>query len=127
MPRGYGQGERPYQREDRYGRSGLSRRRLGQAEFRAAVLRRDRSTCKYCGRHISELQPWETMTAHHILPVSQGGSMDPSNGETTCSTCHRIYFLQPSTERRQGIRRPTGNNNESSSSSSANAPRAAVR
>jgi 5-methylcytosine-specific restriction endonuclease McrA len=53
-----------------------------QSRFRAAVLRRARGRCEGCG------QAGVALEAHHIRPVSAGGTHHPSNGAALCDVCH---------------------------------------
>ena len=48
---------------------------------RAAVLRRDRGACAYCGR------PGRTID--HVLPVSRGGGSDWANTVASCGPCNQ--------------------------------------
>jgi len=52
--------------------------------LRFEVLRRDGHTCKYCGRSAPEVR----LTVDHVMPVTLGGSDDPSNLVTACSECN---------------------------------------
>lgn len=49
---------------------------------RRDVYRRDDHTCQNCGAEGTELH------AHHIQPVSEGGSHDAENLTTLCADCH---------------------------------------
>lgn len=52
--------------------------------LRYEVLRRDSSTCRYCGRSAPEV----ILTVDHVVPVALGGSDDPSNLVAACSDCN---------------------------------------
>lgn len=52
--------------------------------LRFDVLRRDHHTCRYCGRSAPEVR----LTVDHVVPVTLGGSDDPSNLVTACSDCN---------------------------------------
>jgi 5-methylcytosine-specific restriction endonuclease McrA len=47
-----------------------------------AVKQRDGYQCQRCGST-------RQLEAHHIVPISAGGSDDPANGITLCKDCHR--------------------------------------
>lgn len=49
------------------------------------IWRRDDFTCQYCGRGINEVE----LEIDHILPVSKGGTIAPSNLQTLCFECNR--------------------------------------
>lgn len=51
---------------------------------RFEVLRRDGSTCQYCGATADQAP----MTIDHVTPVSLGGTDDPSNLVTACRDCN---------------------------------------
>ena len=53
------------------------------AQIRAEVFRRDDYTCRYCGERGKRLE------CDHVVPVSRGGSNDPSNLVTACFRCNR--------------------------------------
>lgn len=46
----------------------------------AAVLRRDRHTCRYCGAPAS--------TVDHVTPKARGGTDDPANLVASCRSCN---------------------------------------
>ena len=52
--------------------------------LRYEVLRRDGSTCRYCGRSAPEV----ILTVDHVVPVALGGADDPSNLVTACRDCN---------------------------------------
>lgn len=47
---------------------------------RYEVLRRDNHTCRYCGGSAPDVR----LTVDHVLPVTLGGSDDPSNLVAAC-------------------------------------------
>lgn len=51
---------------------------------RFEVLRRDNHTCRYCGG----TAPDATLTVDHVVPVSLGGSDDPTNLVAACHDCN---------------------------------------
>lgn len=51
---------------------------------RYAILERDKFTCQYCGRRA----PGVALEVDHIVPLSKGGSDEPSNLVTTCFECN---------------------------------------
>lgn len=60
-----------------------ARDRAAQARFRRQVLARDGNACTVCGSTID-------LRACHLIPLSQGGTYDPSNGITRCKTHDRL-------------------------------------
>lgn len=48
--------------------------------LRKTILDRDQHTCAYCGR--------EATTVDHIIPVSLGGDMHPTNLVAACRSCN---------------------------------------
>jgi 5-methylcytosine-specific restriction protein A len=60
------------------GRGGRPWRRL-----REAVMRRDRATCRDCGRVAPDGE------CDHIIPESQGGKTVIDNLQWLCCVCHR--------------------------------------
>lgn len=55
----------------------------GYYGFRTALRDRARGRCEMCGCHVDNFE------AHHILPLSKGGTNDPANGMALCRSCHR--------------------------------------
>lgn len=54
---------------------------------RREVYERDDHTCQNCGRSIRNRSGLE-LHAHHIVPISKGGSHAKTNLSTMCSECH---------------------------------------
>ena len=52
-------------------------------ELRRQIFERDDFTCQYCGERGGKLE------CDHKIPVSRGGSHDPSNLTTACFACNR--------------------------------------
>lgn len=52
--------------------------------LRYEVLRRDNSTCQYCGRTAPEVK----LTIDHVVPEALGGRDEPSNLVTACEPCN---------------------------------------
>lgn len=52
---------------------------------RFEVIKRDKFTCRYCGRKSPEI----ILEVDHITPVCEGGSDDPINLATSCWECNR--------------------------------------
>lgn len=52
--------------------------------LRAEIFRRDNSTCRYCGAKAPAVE----ITIDHVVPVTLGGSDDPSNLVTACADCN---------------------------------------
>lgn len=62
---------------------------------RQAVFERDGWKCVYCGRRRGERyincrrrEREVALEVDHIVPRSKGGSSDPSNLQTLCSSCN---------------------------------------
>lgn len=84
-------------------------------EFRERIFKRDNYTCLDCGytqNHAKDKEDrnWtdqRTLAAHHIIPISKGGSMwDEFNVETLCAEkCHkfkhRMRCLEPTLDSKQ--------------------------
>jgi hypothetical protein len=51
---------------------------------RFEVLKRDNHTCRYCGG----VAPDAILTVDHVLPISLGGSDDPTNLVAACRDCN---------------------------------------
>lgn len=51
---------------------------------RYAILERDDFTCQYCGRKAPDV----ALEVDHIIPVSNGGTNNPSNLKTACFECN---------------------------------------
>jgi hypothetical protein len=52
---------------------------------RFEVFKRDRFTCRYCGRHAPDV----LVEVDHIIPVAAGGSSEMDNLITACWDCNR--------------------------------------
>jgi hypothetical protein len=52
--------------------------------LRYEILRRDNHSCRYCGR----AAPAVALTVDHVLPVTLGGTDDPTNLVTACADCN---------------------------------------
>jgi hypothetical protein len=52
---------------------------------RFEILKRDKFTCRYCGRKSPEV----ILEVDHIFPVSKGGTNDPANLVSSCYDCNR--------------------------------------
>lgn len=52
--------------------------------LRSEIFRRDNSTCRYCGAKAPEVK----ITIDHVIPITLGGSDDPSNLVTACAPCN---------------------------------------
>lgn len=75
---------------------------------RQEVYQRDDYTCQNCGRSIRQNSSLD-LHAHHIVPISKGGSHAKTNLSTMCSECHdaihhdqqapTAYGTPPSTDR----------------------------
>lgn len=52
---------------------------------RFEVFKRDRFTCRYCGKASPEV----VLEVDHIVPKSKGGTDDPMNLATSCWECNR--------------------------------------
>ena len=63
-------------------------RRFRRQVTNTFLFARDHYRCQYCGRHISELKPRESLTRDHLIPLSRGGSNDWTNVVAACSPCN---------------------------------------
>jgi len=59
-------------------------------KVRAAVLDRDNFTCQRCGKRSGN---GKALTAHHIMPRSEGGANDLYNLIALCNRCHDVVEL----------------------------------
>lgn len=73
--------ERNSQSGYRYQR-GLTRYPENWEDLRQEVLERDEYQCGNCGST-------DSLHVHHIVPLSLGGSNQPSNLRTLCKSCHK--------------------------------------
>lgn len=63
----------------------------GWERLRVQVLARDECRCTQCGEN------WlNYLEIHHIVPIGQGGTNDPSNLITLCRLCHAKLHGAPS-------------------------------
>lgn len=53
------------------------------ARLRTETFARDDYTCQYCGERGGRLE------CDHVIPISRGGSSDPSNLTTACYDCNQ--------------------------------------
>jgi HNH endonuclease len=63
-------------------------------QLRMQILERNGFTCRLCGATASDPDPYNPnrkvrLHVDHVIPISQGGTDDPSNLRTTCSTCNQ--------------------------------------
>lgn len=60
---------------------------------RQAVLDRDGDQCRFCEMTNSEHEDeyGQGLHIHHIIPESEGGSDEPQNLVTLCSSCHKTF------------------------------------
>lgn len=67
-------------------RSAIRRRKLGKVhpEIWENIKRRYGYTCPACGRS----EPDITLTKDHIIPITKGGTNDPSNLQPLCKSCN---------------------------------------
>lgn len=74
--------------------------------IRHECFERDNYKCQYCGSDIRELlrggsKPAE---AHHIIPVSEGGTNELENLKTACYDCHKKEHSHIENIRRRHVR-----------------------
>lgn len=62
----------------------ISRLLREYAALRYEILERDNFTCQKCGRSAPSVK----LEVHHIIPIEEGGTDDPSNLITLCWACH---------------------------------------
>lgn len=58
------------------------------ARLRFSILQRDKFTCQYCGRSV----PSVVLHVDHILPLSSGGTNNPTNLVAACADCNLGKF-----------------------------------
>ena len=63
-------------------------RRFRRQVTNTFLFARDRYRCQYCGRHLTELKPRESLTRDHLIPLSRGGTNDWTNVVAACSPCN---------------------------------------
>ena len=63
----------------------VTARRPIDPHVRLGVLRRDGYRCGHCFREVDR----SLLEIDHIVPLSLGGTDDPSNLQTLCRTCNR--------------------------------------
>ena len=73
----------------------LAKKRGNNKKFRKQVLQRDNYTCVDCG----EAYPEYNLHADHVIPLSDGGCNNISNGATRCIDCHNKKTQQENIER----------------------------
>ena len=56
-------------------------------KLRAEVLKRDEGLCQPC--LFGQMRPTPATEVDHIVPKAQGGTDDPSNLQSICTSCHR--------------------------------------
>lgn len=62
----------------------MSKRKPISKGLRFSIFSRDRFACRYCGATSDSVQ----LVVDHVTPVCQGGTNDPENLITSCSTCN---------------------------------------
>jgi hypothetical protein len=74
---------------------GKKKRREIKLSVRFAIIKRDNSTCQYCGARAPDVR----LTVDHIVAVAHGGTNDPSNLITACADCNfgknDLVFCEP--------------------------------
>jgi 5-methylcytosine-specific restriction endonuclease McrA len=63
-------------------------RRFRRQVTNTFLFARDHYKCQYCGRHLTELKPRESLTRDHLIPLSRGGGNDWTNVVAACSSCN---------------------------------------
>ncbi|MEW6048525.1 MAG: HNH endonuclease [Bacillota bacterium] len=63
----------------------MSKRKPIPSKVRFEVFKRDKFTCRYCGR----TTPQVVLEVDHIVPVAEGGTDDIENLVTSCYECNR--------------------------------------
>jgi hypothetical protein len=53
---------------------------------RSTIIKRDRSTCQYCGKTLSHKE----ITLDHVIPRSQGGKNNFTNCVVCCFPCNKL-------------------------------------
>lgn len=70
---------------------------------RFAVFERDAWTCLCCGARVSWTGNRKGPTLDHVVPLSAGGSNDPSNLVTLCRGCNTAKGARDSDEWRMSV------------------------
>jgi predicted restriction endonuclease len=67
-----------------------NRNRASQARFRDQVLANAGNRCQAIdhGERCNVIGP-RNLTAHHVIPLAQGGNDHPANGKALCDQHHR--------------------------------------
>jgi len=63
-------------------------RRFRRQVTNTFLFARDHYKCQYCGRHVTELKPRESLTRDHLIPLSRGGTNEWTNVVAACSPCN---------------------------------------
>ena len=63
-------------------------RRFRRQVTNTFLFARDQYMCQYCGRHLIELKPRESLTRDHLIPLSRGGTNEWINVVAACSSCN---------------------------------------
>ena len=76
---------------EKYGRIRHNGGHKAFADFRLAVIHRDKCTCQTCGLVADETEELDLLHVHHIEYVSKNAQrmFDPTNVVTLCYVCHR--------------------------------------
>jgi 5-methylcytosine-specific restriction endonuclease McrA len=84
----------------------ISSRRINAREpiptaIKEQVIKRDRSTCRYCGRTV-----WgKNLHIDHIIPVSRGGHNGATNLVVACAKCNLSKGNKTAQEWRNSMKR----------------------
>lgn len=67
-----------------------NRDHAAQRRFREAVLERDGHRCTWIDASGTRCPATTDLRACHLVPISEGGGYDPSNGATRCGIHDRL-------------------------------------
>lgn len=75
-------------------------------QIRHECFERDDYRCRYCGVNIREhfKSGYKPPEAHHVIPVSEGGSNELENLKTACYDCHKKEHTRIENIRRKHVR-----------------------
>ncbi len=63
-------------------------RRFRRQVTNTFLFARDHYRCQFCGRHMTELKPRESLTRDHLIPLSRGGGNEWTNVVAACGPCN---------------------------------------
>lgn len=70
---------------------GTPKRRKNQAKL---LERYSKGFCELCLRQSNQIPLPQVLEAHHVIPVTDGGSDDRDNIQIVCTACHKLIHHQ---------------------------------